>query len=193
MKDSKVDDAAVLAFYEANKAAFQVPEQAKIEYVILTPDVLANQVTVDAAEVKKQYDDNIKQYAKAEERQASHILIAVKPDASDADKAAAKSKAGKLAAQARKTPAQFAELAKKNSQDPGSAAQGGDLGSFARDGSMVKPFEDAAFGAKQGDIVGPVQTDFGWHVIKVTGIKSAKSQPFDEAKASIEKDPGRRP
>ena len=188
MKDSKVDDAAVLAFYETNKAAFQVPEQAKIEYVILTADVLANQVTVDAAEVKKQYDDNIKQYAKAEERQASHILIAVKPDASDADKAAAKSKAEALAAQARKTPAQFAELAKKNSQDPGSAAQGGDLGSFARDGSMVKPFEDAVFGAKQGDIVGPVQTDFGWHVIKVTGIKAAKSQPFDEAKASIEKD-----
>ncbi len=188
MKDSKVDDAAVLAFYETNKAAFQVPEQAKIEYVILTPDVLANQVTVDAAEVKKQYDDNIKQYAKAEERQASHILIAVKPDASDADKAAAKSKAEALAAQARKTPAQFAELAKKNSQDPGSAAQGGDLGSFARDGSMVKPFEDAVFSAKQGDIVGPVQTDFGWHVIKVTGIKAAKSQPFDEAKASIEKD-----
>ena len=188
MKDSKVDDAAVLAFYETNKAAFQVPEQAKIEYVILTPDVLANQVTVDAAEVKKQYDDNIKQYAKAEERQASHILIAVKPDASDADKAAAKSKAEALAAQARKTPAQFADLAKKNSQDPGSAAQGGDLGSFARDGSMVKPFEDAVFSAKQGDIVGPVQTDFGWHIIKVTGIKAAKSQPFDEAKASIEKD-----
>ena len=188
MKDVKVDDAAVAAFYEANKAAFQVPEQAKIEYVVLTPDALANQAGVDAAEVKKQYDDNIKQYAKAEERQASHILIAVKPDASDADKAAAKSKADALAAQARKTPAQFAELAKKNSQDPGSAAQGGDLGFFARDGSMVKPFEDAVFAAKQGDIVGPVQTDFGWHVIKVNAIKTAKSQPFDEVKGQIEKD-----
>jgi peptidyl-prolyl cis-trans isomerase D len=188
MKDVKVDDAAVAAFYEANKAAFQVPEQAKIEYVVLTPDALANQAGVDAAEVKKQYDDNIKQYAKAEERQASHILIAVKPDASDAEKDAARSKAEALAAQARKAPAQFAELAKKNSQDPGSAAQGGDLGFFARDGSMVKPFEDAAFAAKQGDIVGPVQTDFGWHVIKVNAIKTAKSQPFDEVKGQIEKD-----
>jgi peptidyl-prolyl cis-trans isomerase D len=188
MKSVKVDDAAVAAYYDANIAAFQVPAQAQIEYVVLTPDALASQVSVDAAEVRKQYDDNVKQYAKAEERQASHILIAVKPDASDADKAAAKARAEALAAQARKAPAQFGELAVKNSQDPGSAAQGGDLGSFARDGSMVKPFEDAVFSAKQGDIVGPVQTDFGWHVIKVTGVKTAKSQPFDEVKLAIEKD-----
>jgi peptidyl-prolyl cis-trans isomerase D len=138
--------------------------------------------------VKKQYDDNVKQYTKAEERQASHILIAVKPDATDADKAAAKQKADALAAQARKTPAKFAELATQNSQDPGSAAQGGDLGSFARDGSMVKPFEDAVFTGKQGDIVGPVQTEFGWHVIRITAVKAGKVQTFDEAKAQIEKD-----
>ncbi len=187
-KDVKVEDAAVLAYYEANKAAFQVPEQVKIEYVVLTPDALGGQVNVDPAEVRKQYDDNLKQYAKAEERQASHILIAVKPDASDADKAAAKAKADALAVQAKKTPGQFAELAKKNSQDPGSAAQGGDLGFFARDGSMVKPFEDAVFAAKEGDVVGPVQSDFGWHIIKVTAVKAAKTQSFDEARAAIEKD-----
>jgi peptidyl-prolyl cis-trans isomerase D len=187
-KDVKVDDAAITAYYDANKAAFQVPEQVKIEYVVLTPDALGSQVSVDAAEIRKQYDDNLKQYAKAEERQASHILIAVKPDASDADKAAAKAKADTLAAQAKKTPAQFADLAKNNSQDPGSAAQGGDLGFFARDGSMVKPFEDAVFAAKQGDIVGPVQSDFGWHIIKVSAVKTAKTQSFDETKAAIEKD-----
>jgi hypothetical protein len=156
------------------------------EYVILTPDALLAQTGVDAADVRKQYEDNLKQYAKAEQRQASHILIAVKPDASDADKAAAKAKADALVAQLKKNPAQFAELAKQNSQDPGSAPQGGDLGLFARDGSMVKPFEDAAFSAKQGDIVGPVQTDFGWHIIRVTGVKAAKTQSFDEAKAGIE-------
>ena len=188
MKDVKIDDAAVSGFYEANKAAFQVPEQARIEYVVLTPDALIGQVTVDAAEVRKQYDDNIKQYAKAEQRQASHILIAVKPDASDAEKAAAKAKADALVEQLKKKPGQFAELAKQNSQDPGSASQGGDLGTFARDGSMVKPFEDAAFSAKQGEIVGPVQTDFGWHIIKVTGINAAKTQSFDEAKAGIEQE-----
>jgi peptidyl-prolyl cis-trans isomerase D len=187
-KDVKVDDAAVSAYYEANKAAFQVPEQAKIEYVVLTPEALTAQVSVDAAEIKKQYDDNVKQYVRGEQRQASHILIAVKPDASDADKAAAKAKADALAAQARKTPAQFAELAKNNSQDPGSATQGGDLGYFARDGTMVKPFEDAVFAGKPGDIVGPVQTDFGWHIIKINGVQAAKTLSFDDAKATIEKD-----
>src|SRR6202011_4316319 len=80
------------------------------------------------------------------------------------------------------------DLAKKNSDDPGSAGQGGDLGAFARDGSMVKPFEDAVFSAKQGDIVGPVQTDFGWHVIKVTSIQPGKTLSFDEARPAIEQD-----
>ena len=188
LKDVKIDDAAVKAFYDANQGVFQVPDEVKIEYLVLTPESLMGQITVDPAEVKKQYDDNVKQYTKAEERQASHILVAVKPDATEADKAAAKQKAEALAASARKTPAKFAELAKQNSQDPGSAGQGGDLGSFARDGSMVKPFEDAVFSGKQGDIVGPVQTDFGWHIIRITGVKAGKTQSFDEAKPQIEED-----
>jgi len=188
LKEVKIDDAAVRAFYDANQGVFQVPDEVKIEYLVLTPDSLMGQITVDPAEVKKQYDDNVKQYTKAEERQASHILIAVKPDATDADKAAAKQKAEALATSARKTPAKFAELAKQNSQDPGSAGQGGDLGSFARDGSMVKPFEDAVFSGKQGDIVGPVQTDFGWHIIRITAVKPGKTQSLDEAKPQIEQD-----
>ena len=188
LKDVKIDDAAVKTYYEANQGAFQVPDEVKIEYLTLTPDSLAGQVKVEADEVQKQYDANVKQYTKAEERQASHILIAVKPDATDADKAAAKQKADAIATQARKTPAKFAELAKQNSQDPGSAAQGGALDPFARDGSMVKPFEDAVFSGKPGDIVGPVQTEFGWHVIRITGIKPGKTMTFDEAKAQIEQD-----
>jgi peptidyl-prolyl cis-trans isomerase D len=188
LKDVKIDDAAVKAFYDANQGVFQLPDEVKIEYLALTPESLAGQVKVDPEEVKKQYDANVKQYTRAEERQASHILIAVKPDASDADKAAAKQKAEALATTARKTPAKFAELAKQNSQDPGSAGQGGDLGSFARDGTMVKPFEDAVFSGKQGDIVGPVQTDFGWHIIRITGVKPGKTLGFDEARAQIEQD-----
>src|ERR1700757_5068576 len=136
MKEVKIDDAAVKAFYDANPDAFQVPEEVKLEYVMLSPDTLAAQTPVDAAEVRKQYDDNLKRYGKPEERQASHILIAVKPDASEADKAAAKKRAEEVAAQAKKNPAQFAELAKSVSQDPGSASQGGDLGLFARAGSV---------------------------------------------------------
>jgi peptidyl-prolyl cis-trans isomerase D len=185
LKDVKIDDAQVKDFYDKNPASFQVPEQASFEYVILNQEALAGQVSVDADEVRRAYEANVKQYSTAEERQASHILIAVKPDASDADKAAAKAKAESLVAQAKANPAKFAELAKANSQDPGSAPQGGDLGTFAR-GSMVKPFEDAVFAGAVGDIVGPVQTDFGYHVIRITGITPSKIRSLDEVKATIE-------
>jgi len=186
-KDVKVDDAQVRAFYDQNQKAFQTPEQAKVEYVLLTLPALAGKVSVDAAEVRKQYDDNVKSYSKAEERQAAHILVAVKPGASAADKAAARDKAERLAKEARSAPAKFAELARANSDDPGSAAQGGDLGTFAR-GSMVKAFEDAAFAAKAGDIVGPVETDFGFHVIRVSAVDAGRTRPFDEVKAEIEQE-----
>ena len=186
-KSVKVTDADVKAFYDKNPTAFQTPEVAKIEYLVLDQDAIAAQVKVDPAELKQAYEGNAKQYTTNEERQASHILVAVKPDASDADKAAARQKATALLEKARARPDSFAELAKANSQDTGSAAQGGDLGSFAR-GAMVKPFEDAVFAAKIGDIVGPVQSDFGYHVIKVTGITPAHVQSFDEVKARIEAD-----
>lgn len=183
----KVSDPDVKAYYDSHRNLFETPEQAKIEYLILSQSDLAAQMTVTPDEVKQVYETNKRQYTTQEERQASHILIAVKPDASAADKAAAKQKAEEILAKARAHPDDFAALAKEYSQDPGSAAQGGELGSFAR-GSMVKPFEDAVFGAKVGDIVGPVETNFGYHVIKVTGITPAHVQSLDEVKARIEAD-----
>jgi peptidyl-prolyl cis-trans isomerase D len=163
------------------------PEQVRFEYVVLTPDGLAGQAAVEPAEVKAHYDANVASYGRPEERSASHILITVKPDAKDEEKAAARKRAEELLAQARANPAKFADLAKQFSQDPGSAGQGGDLGSFPR-GSMVKPFEDAVFGMKVGDIAGPVQSDFGYHVIKLNGITAATTRPFDEIKGQIETD-----
>ena len=186
-KSVKVTDEEVKDYYDKNTRVFETPAMAKVEYLLLTQDAIAAQIKVDPAEVKQAYDANSKQYTTNEERRASHILIAVKKDASAADKAKAKEKATELAAKARANPDAFAELAKANSQDPGSAAQGGDLGSFSR-GAMVKPFEDAVFGAKVGDIVGPIETDFGYHVIKVTGITPAHAQSFDEVKGRIEAD-----
>ena len=188
LKEVKIDDAAVRQFYDNNPAAFQVPEEVKLEYVVLSPDALGAQFAIDAADVRKQYDANLRNYGKPEERQAAHILVAVKPDASDADKAAAKKKAEEIDAEAKKSPAKFAELAKKYSQDPGSAPQGGDLGFFARDGSMVKPFEDAVFSMKPGEVSAPVQSDFGWHIIKLIEVHPAKVQSFDEVKGQIEQD-----
>ena len=186
-KEVKVDDAAVQAFYDANPAAFRTPEEVKFEYVVLTPDALSAQAVVTPEEVKAQYAASVKQYTQDEQRQAAHILVAVKPDASEADKAAAKKKAEDLATQAKASPAKFADLAKKNSEDPGSASQGGDLGSNPR-GTMVKAFDDAVFAMKPGEIVGPIQSEFGWHVIKLLGVIPAKTLAFDEAKAQIEAD-----
>lgn len=184
-REIKVDDAAVKAFYDQNPDAVMSPEQARIEYAVLSIDALLPTIAIDPQEVRRQYEANLSNYASPGERSASHILIAVKPGASEAERAAAKKQADEIAAEVRAAPARFAEIAKAKSQDPGSAAQGGDLGAFGR-GTMVKAFEDAAFAAKPGDIVGPVESDFGWHVIKVTGGKEAHQRPFDEVKATIE-------
>jgi peptidyl-prolyl cis-trans isomerase D len=187
MSSVKIDDAAVKARYDADPSAFKTPELAKFEYLVLDQDALAKQIALDPAEVKAQYDNNMKAYTAPEERDASHILIAVKPDAKPEEKEAARKKAEDLYAQVKANPAKFAELAKKYSQDPGSAPQGGDLGHFPR-GNMVKPFDDAVFAMKVGDIVGPVETNFGYHVIKLNSIVPAKIRPFDEVKAQIETD-----
>ncbi len=187
IKDVKVDDAAVKAFYESNAQAFKTPEQARFEYVVLTPDSIMSQVSVDPAEVRKQYDSNVRQYGQEEERSAAHILVAVKPDATPEEKSAAKRKAEEIAAEAKADPAKFADLAKKYSQDPGSAAEGGDLGNFAK-GTMVKGFDDAVFAMKPGEISDPVLTDFGYHIIKLNGVTPAKVRPFEEVRAQIEQD-----
>ena len=187
LKDVKIDDAQVKEFYDKNTSAFQVPEQARIEYLLLTPEALSAKITVTPEEVKKQYDASAAQYTAPEERSAAHILIPVAPDAKDDAKAAARKLADEVYAKAKANPAKFADLAREYSKDPGSAQQGGDLGSFGR-GSMVKPFEDAVFAANTGDLLAPVQSEFGWHVIKVPGARAGHTRPFEEVRAQIETD-----
>lgn len=183
----KVTPEQVKSYYDTHTPEFQVPEQVRVDYVELSSDALAAQIPVPADEVKKAYDEGVTQgrFGQPEQRRASHILVAVKPGASDAEKKAAQAKAQAIAEQVRKNPKSFADVAKKESQDPGSGAQGGDLGFFGK-GAMVKPFEDAAFAAKKDDIVGPVLSDFGWHVIKVTDIKPAKVKSLAEATPELE-------
>ncbi len=180
----KPTDAEVETFYKARADEFKTAEQATIEYVVLDLEALGANSAPKDADVRKFYDDNAARFTAPEERQASHILINADKSAPAADRQAAKSKAEALLAEARKNPAGFAELARKNSQDTGSAVQGGDLGFFGR-GAMVKPFEDAAFGLKQGDLVGPVETDYGYHVILLTGVKGGAKRPFEEVSAEI--------
>jgi peptidyl-prolyl cis-trans isomerase D len=178
-------DAEIEAFYKANPQLFQAPESATVEYVVLDLDSVKKGIAVNEQDLKTYYDQNAARLAGQEERRASHILVAAGKTASADDKAKAKAKAEELAAQVKKNPASFAEVAKKNSQDPGSAAQGGDLDFFAR-GAMTKPFEEAVFAAKKGDIVGPVETEFGYHVIEVTDIKAPKQKTFEELKPELQ-------
>lgn len=181
----KVTTDAAKAFYELKKAEFTTPEQIRAEYIELSVDALAPTIQVSGEETKAYYEANSARYIQKEQRKASHILINLTPKATDAEKIAAKEKSDALFAQAKKNPKEFAELAKKNSQDTGSAASGGDLGLFSR-GMMVKPFEDAAFGAKKDDLVGPVLSDFGYHIIRVTDIQPEKGKGLAEVTPEIE-------
>lgn len=176
----KVTDAMLQDYYSKNSKEFEIPEQIKAEYVMLDSAAVASQITVSDADIKTYYDQNVSRYTVPEERRASHILISLKKDAPAAEQAAAKAKAEGLLAEVRKNPADFAKIAKANSQDTASAEMGGDLGYFGA-GSMVKPFEDAANKLKHGEISDLVQSDFGYHIIELTGIKPAQVKPLDDA------------
>ena len=184
IKQVKVEDAAVQAYYEKNQGEYQVPEQARVEYLIFSVPALQAQVKVDDVEIKKYYEEHQAEFSTPEQRKAAHILISVDAKSSDADKQAAKIKAEQILQQVKQSPGQFAELAKKYSQDPGSAANGGDLGMFGR-GMMVKPFDDATFKLLVGEISGLVQSDFGFHIIKLLAIKGGKTQSLNEVKSVI--------
>jgi peptidyl-prolyl cis-trans isomerase D len=168
-------------YYEANIKQYETPESAKVEYVVLSSETLSSGVTVNAEEVKTFYDQNKSKFSVAEQRQASHVLVS-----STKDKKAAQEKAEGLLKQI-KAGGDFAAIAKANSDDPGSGAKGGDLGFFSRD-MMVKPFSDAAFALKEGEISSVVESEFGFHIIKLTGVKGGGEKKFDEVKAEIEAD-----
>lgn len=178
-----VDPSEVQAYYEKHKDKFKVPEQVKLEFVMLSANTLIPKMQTTDEEAKKFYDENASKFQGSEQRHASHILIGDSASASPEAKAEAKKKAEQVLAEVKKNPAKFAELAKKYSQDPGSAEKGGDLGTFGR-GSMVKPFEDAAFSMKPGEVSGLVQSDFGYHIIKLTEIVG-QGQGFETLKPQI--------
>jgi peptidyl-prolyl cis-trans isomerase D len=183
----KVTDEMVKAYYDKNAKLFEVPEQAKIEYVVFNAAAVADQVTVSDAEVASYFEQNKARYGSAEVRRASHILVAVAKDAKPADKAAAKAKADAILAEVKKTPGDFAKIAKAKSQDPVSAELGGDMGAIEKD-ALPKALEDAAFALKQGEIAGPVETEFGYHIVTITSLKPAAVKPLDEVKDAIAAD-----
>lgn len=181
-------DADIEKYYKnaANAAQFQAPESESIEYVVLDLDALKTGLTVTDKDLHDYYIANEKRYTTPEERRASHILIKVDSSASAADRAKAKAKIDALAAQLKLNPAAFADLARKNSDDPGSAEKGGDLDFFARGGMAAKPLEDAAFTLKPGEVSGVVESDFGYHLVKLTEVRGGQKRSFDTVRAEME-------
>ncbi len=160
----KIAPDAVEAYYKANQREFESPEQVRVEYVVLSRDLLAERETVSPEEIKSIYEQSFA--SRYREREAVRAKIE------------------ELLAEARKNPDGFAELAKRHSQDPGSAPQGGDLGFFGR-GAMVKPFEDAAFKLKEGEISPVVESEFGFHIIKLTGKRKGDGDAEERSASHI--------
>ncbi len=180
-------DADIEAFYKepANAAKFQLPESAQIQYVVLDLEALKKDVKFSEDDLQNYYKENAARYGVPEERRASHILIKAERSAPAAERAKAKAKAEEILAQVRKNPGEFAALAKKNSQDEGSAVNGGDLDFFSR-GAMVKEFDAAVYAMKQGEISNLVETDFGYHIIQLTGTRGGDKKPFEAVRAEVE-------
>lgn len=183
----KPTDAEIEAYYKdpVNAARFQSNEQVDIQYVVLDLESLKKGVQVSEEDLRNHYTQNAARFSTPEERRASHILINAPASAPESEKKAAREKADALLAQLRKNPASFADLARKNSQDEGSAARGGDLDFFSR-GAMVKPFEDVAYALKQGEISDVVTSDFGFHIIQLTGVRGGEKKPFEAVRSEIE-------
>lgn len=175
------------AFYKhpGNAAWLATPERADVEYLVLDLDSIKQRVVVSEEDLRRSYQENQARFTSPEERRASHILIKTESGASADQKKAARAKADGLLAQLKQNPALFAELARKNSDDPGSAVAGGDLDFFAR-GAMVKAFDEAAFKLKKGELSGIVKTEFGFHIIQLTDVRGGQAQPFEAVRAQIE-------
>jgi peptidyl-prolyl cis-trans isomerase D len=183
----KPSDDDLNAFYKAHAERFRSPESADVEYLVLDVSSLTSSIQLPEQELKSYYEQNVQRLSGQEQRRASHVLITAAKDAPEADRKQARAKADELLVQLRKSPKSFADVARKNSQDPGSAAKGGDLEYFGR-GAMVKPFEDAAFAMKEGEISDVVESDFGFHIIQLTGIKAPKAPSFESMRPQLEAD-----
>lgn len=179
----RADDAEVARWYEEHREDYMREEGRRLRYVTLQRQAVADGIEVSDDEVRAAYESNQASYQHPEQRRASHVLIRVEPNASDADRQRLRSIAEGILEQAR-AGEDFAGLARAHSQDPGSAERGGDLGFFSR-GQMVPPFEEAAFATPVGQIAPLVESDFGYHVIEVTGAREAGVTPLADVADQI--------
>jgi peptidyl-prolyl cis-trans isomerase D len=179
----KVEPAAMEKYFEDNKEAYRVPEKIRAAYVVFDPDAYKDQMKVSEDQIKDYYEDNLDTFKEKRQVKARHILLLLAENAAKEEEEKIKQKATSVLQQAR-TGADFAELAKKNTEDPSGKENGGDLGYFSA-GQMVKPFEDAAFKLKKEEISDLVRTAFGYHIIKVEDVKEAKTKTLEEVRGQI--------
>ena len=182
-----VTDEDTKKYFDDNKELFKLPERARVEYLVLNEEAAAETVSVTDAELEQSYNDRLSEFQTKEERRASHILISVAESASSDEKDAAKKIAIEVLAKLNAKEGSFAELAKQFSNDPGSAENGGDLGFFEK-GLMVESFDEAVFSASVGEIQGPIETQYGFHIIRLDEIKPLETIPIDEVREQLEKD-----
>ena len=182
-----VTDADLERYYKDNSERFRSVENADIEFLVLDLPTLQARIELPEQDLKTYYEQNLQRLSGQEQRRASHILINAAKDLPEADKLKARQKAEGLLAAVRKAPKTFADVARKNSDDPGSAQNGGDLDFFSR-GAMVKPFEEAAFALKKGDISDIVTSDFGFHIILLTDVKQPVVPSFESMRPQLEAD-----
>jgi peptidyl-prolyl cis-trans isomerase D len=179
------DEAAIKSYYEAHKAEYMTPETVNLRYVEISLGALESKVKVDDAQLHAYYDEQKtktpERFTQTEQRRVRHILLQVADPKEDA---AVKAKADAILKRAQGGE-DFAKLAKEFSQDAGSAQQGGDLGWSDRK-VWVAPFADAAYGMKEGEIRGPVRTQFGYHILKLDGIQPATVKTFEQSKSDLE-------
>ena len=180
-------DAELDAFYKANLARYQAPDSARVEYMVLDLDRIKKSIEVNEQDLRKYYEQNSAQLGEPEQRRAAHILIAAPKDAPAADRQKAKATAEALLASLRKAPDTFADVARKSSQDDISAPSGGDLGFFRNDRGTDPAIAKATFAlAKAGDISDVIESDFGYHIVRLTEVKASGVPPFEQARAKLE-------
>lgn len=177
----KLTDAQIQAWYDGHKSDYLTAETVDLEYIELTRASAEGGVTVTEQALKDYYEQVKERFESPERRKARHILITATDGLDDA---AAQKKAQELFDKANGG-ADFAQLAKDNSKDPGSAQQGGDLG-WAQRGMFVGPFEETLFAMKAGEIRGPIKTQFGYHVIRLDEVETGKIRSYDDVRAELE-------
>jgi len=185
----KLEADAARQYYDANPGEFRIPERVRVEYLTLSADQLQLQVRLDPAEIRKYYDTNRRQFEVQESRQAAHIFVSAEAAVGAEARQKARARAEALHKELLKAPGKFAELAKTRSEDPGSAANGGDLGYIDR-GSMkdVPEFEAALYKLQPGEISAPVETKLGYHIIRLTAVRPGHTKSLEEARPQIEQE-----